>query len=39
MYNKDELSLRYAYEVSVMQDLYPMLILFAGWMVVDLLVF
>jgi len=22
-----------------MQDLYPMLILFAGWMVVDLLVF
>lgn len=25
-------------EVRIMQDLYPLLVLFAGWMAVDLLV-
>ena len=38
MYNKDEFNLRDALEVSVKLDLYPILILFAGWMAVDLLV-
>lgn len=27
-----------AEEASVMQDLYPLLILFAGWMAVDLFI-